>query len=561
MSEASTIQSRPEHVLLDIEVPMRDGVRLSTRVFLPGHDGRFPVVLERGYVPGIDQNAFAFMEAGYGYVGQKARGDLTGNMFFPDAEDGYDCLEWVSQQSWCEGSIAMYGRSFHGATQWLAAPERHPNLKAIIPQNNNPESWDKGYRDSGALALAHTARRIYRTVATDNTHDATEFDDTDKVEAFGGWDTFYRHLPLIDLDEAVTGRKNRLWREYVSHSTYDDYWKAISVRDKYHRISIPVFMMAGWYDYYTGTAFRAYETLRALGETDEVRIVVNPTNHYNVQVGERDFGRDADKDELGLAIRWLDHVIKRIDNGVKEEPPISIFVMGTNQWRGEYEWPLARTLPTKYYFHSEGSKDGALSREVPGDEPPSRYTYDPDDPVPTLGGNHSSPEEVPEAIRVGPVDQRPNECRPDVLTFTTLPMTDDLEVTGPIVVKLYAASSARDTDFVSRLIDVYPDGTAFNLTEGLIRARFRESIWDTPTLIEPGVVYEYTIELMPTSNVFKTGHRVRVHLTSSNFPLLDRNLNTGNDPVTDTELQAAQQTIYHEQRYSSHIVLPVIPKA
>ncbi len=361
---------------------------------------------------------------------------------------------------------------------------------------------------------------------------------------------------------ALTGRQNRLWREYVSHSTYDDYWKAISAREKFDRVTIPVFMMAGWYDYYTGAAFSAFQKLRGLDIESDVRIVVNPANHYNLIVGDRDFGDGPHKDELHLAVRWLDHVVKGESNGVEHEPPVSIFVMGTNEWRGEYEWPPAGALSTEYYFQSDGSRVGKLSTEPPGDEPPSQYRYDPEDPAPTLGGNHSSPEDDPEIIRVGPVDQRPLADRADVLVFTSPPLDEDLEVTGPVVVKLWASTTGRDTDFIARLIDVSEDGTAYNLTEGIIRARFRQSIWEEPSLLTPGDVYEYSLELLPTSNVFLRGHRICVHLTSSSFPMFDRNPNTGNEQGMDAELMAVDQTIYHDSLRPSHIVLPVsYPKA
>jgi len=553
----------------EVMVPMRDGVKLRTRIWKPTGDGPWPVILERGYWPGIDaerlgkrtrpdhSNAFpqdhskAFPEAGYVYVGQKTRGSLEGGMFFPDAKDGYDCLEWISQQPWCDGNIAMYGRSYMAAVQWRVAPEGHPNLKAIVPQCTGSPQWGKGYRDHGTLQLAHVARRVYRT-------ETANYED--KVEEFGGWEKFYRHLPLITLDEAVIGKANQLWKEYVYHAHYDYYWKELSVRDKFDRIKIPVYLMDGWYDNYPGAAFAGFLKLREVRATDEIRIVIDPTDHVNRVVGDRDFGEDAGKDELALAIRWLDYLLKGIDNGVKEEPPIKIFVMGENEWRYENEWPLARTAFTKYYFHSDGSKDGWLSPEPPGDEPPNRYTYDPDDPVPTLGGNHSSPQDKPEFIRVGAMDQRPNEGRDDVLVFTSAPVKEDTEVTGPVEVKLYAASSAKDTDFVARLIDVYPDGTAYNLTEGIIRAQFRESISEPPKLLVPGEIYEYTIDLMVTSNVFKKGHSIRVHVTSSGFPLWDRNPNTGLPQGMSAELQVAHQTIFHDAERPSHILLPVIPR-
>jgi hypothetical protein len=542
---------RSEVATETVMVPMRDGVNLHTKIWKPAGERPFPAVLERGYRSGIDAHAEAFSQAGYVYVGQTSRGNLEGNMFFPDAQDGYDCLTWISQQPWCNGDIAMYGRSFMGATQWLVAPEQHPNLKAIIPQNINTDFWERTYWDHGALTLSHTARRIYRTVVSP--------DMTHKVAEFGGWDKFYRHLPLITLDQALIGHKNQLWQEYLTHSAYDEYWQALSARDKHDRIKIPAYLMGGWYDFYPAAAFKSFELLRALGATDEVRIIINPSDHVNRLPGDRDFGDQAHKPELEIAVRWLDYVLKGIDTGIEDEPPVKIFVMGINQWREATEWPLARTRFTNFYFHSDGPKDGWLSPDLPGDEPPNSYVYNPDDPVPTLGGNHSGPQDHPEIIRVGPLDQRPNERRQDVLTFTTSPLDADLEVTGPVTVKLYAASSAPDTDFIARLIDVYPNGVAFNITEGIIRARFRRSIWEPPQLLTPGQVYEYTIDLQVTGNVFKTGHRVRVHVTSSNFPLWDRNPNTGHPQGMTAELQAAEQTIYHDQVYSSHIILPVVP--
>lgn len=541
-------------------VPMRDGIKLRTRVWKPtSGEGSWPVVLERGYWPGMDESVTkprglpdhtkAFPEAGYIYVGQQTRGSLEGNMFFPDAKDGYDCLEWVSQQPWCDGNIAMYGRSYMAATQWLAAPEQHPNLKAIVPQCVSNSPWERGYWDHGALQLAHVARRIYRS---------EEADYSDQVEAFGGWEAFYRHLPLITLDEEAVGKANRLWKEYVSHSHYDYFWQALSL--KYERIKIPVYIMGGWYDNYPAAAFFQLTTLCEFGTTDEIRIVVNPTDHLNRVVGDRDFGDLAEKDEVKLAIRWFDHLLKGIDNGLRQEPPVKLFVMGENVWRNEQEWPLARAVYTKMHFHSEGSKDGRLSSEQPGAKEPTTYIYDPDNPVPTLGGNHSAPQDNPEILRVGAIDQRPIESRSDVLTFSTAPLEHETEVTGPIVAKLYAASSATDTDFIVRLIDVYPDGMAYNLSEGIIRARFRRSIWEPPQLLKPNQVYLYTIELLPTSNVFKQGHRIRIHVTSSSFPMYDRNPNTGHEQGMSAELQVARQTIYHDPEHPSHILLPFIPR-
>ena len=539
----------------EIMVPMRDGVRLRTKIAKSG-PGSSSVIFIRGYDTDSWIDADRFVRAGYVCVSQATRGHIGSegahgmdNRFFDDAQDGYDALTWISQQPWCDGNIAMYGSSYYGATQWLVAPRGHPNLKAIIPENINPDPWQRMYRDHGAVQLAHTARRIYDY----------NVEGRGKVARFGWWN-WYRHLPLITLDTVAGTPPNKLYNDYIIHSTYDDFWKAIGTRDKLHNIRIPVYLMGGWYDNYPGAALDYFEKLTKLGATDEIRVAISPTTHTrHMVVGDRDFGENARKDEIGLAIRWLDALLKGKDNGIRNEPKVKIFVMGINQWREEQEWPLARTKFTPYYFQASKTKDGGLSPDTPEGRSSASYVYDPDTPVPTLGGNHSAPH-MPGIIRAGPVDQRPNEIRKDVLVFTGEPLTADLEVTGPIVVKLYAASTARDTDFVARLIDVYPGGRAYNLTEGVIRARFRESIWEPPCLLTPGKIEEYTIDLMATANVFKKGHRIRVHITSSNFPMWDRNPNTGDEQGMSAKLVAAEQTIYHSRKYPSHIMLPIIPQ-
>jgi len=556
---------RKDQIIEEVMVPTRDGVRLQTVVWRPVTPGRYPVVLTRGYGPTGSAYSERFVKAGYVYVGQSTRGHGSSegdqgvaSRFFDDPQDGYDTLTWISEQPWCDGNIAMYGKSYWAATQWLAALEQHPNLKAIIPQVMNADIWQCVYRCNGALTLALTA-------------DSRAYGKEHREDVARLGRNYFLHLPLITLDQTFGSREkgaSELWKRYVSHSTFDDYWQAISIRGdgkdgKYNRIRIPVYLMGGWYDYYAGAAFTSFQRLREVGATEEIRIVMNPSDHLNRVVGDRSFGENAAKDELGLAIQWLNYVLKGVDNGIPDEPPIKIFVMGVNEWRHEHEWPLARTSFTKYYLRSEdGKRIGRLSSDLPGEEPPITYTYDPNDPVPTLGGNHSFIDQgLAGLIRAGAVDQRPNEGRPDVLIFSTPPLQENLEVTGPVTVKLFAASTARDTDFTAKLIDVYPDGAAYNLSEGIIRARFRESVWQPPELLRPGRVYEYTLELQPTSNVFLAGHRIRVHLTSSNFPLWDRNPNTGNTQGMDAEVRVARQTIFHDRAHPSHILLPVIPAA
>jgi hypothetical protein len=265
-------------------------------------------------------------------------------------------------------------------------------------------------------------------------------------------------------------------------------------------------------------------------------------------------------DFMSLQLRWFDRWLKGQDNGVDREAPVKLFVMGANVWRDEQEWPLSRAVPTPFYLHSSGQAnsldgDGSLSQKAPEDESADHFTYDPANPVPTLGGSLL----MPATYRSGPRDQRPIEQREDVLVFTSAPLEQDLEVTGPVSVTLWASSSAPDTDFVARLVDVHPDGFARNLTDGIIRARYRNGL-DVPELLTPGQAYQFTIDLWATSNVFLAGHRIRLDITSSNFPRWDRNLNTGNAIGVDAEGRRATQTILHTRQHPSYVLLPVVPR-
>ena len=548
-------------------VPMRDGPKLYTVVCRPKRAaGPLPVVLTRGYWPGFEDDARRFCRAGYAYVGQSTRGhgksEGAGGIarrFFHDAADGHDTLSWIAEQDWSDGRVAMFGKSYWAITQWLVAALGHPNLRAIVPQVSPTDPWDCGYWRGGALLLAMSARgRAY---------DKRHWPEIDAM----GWDAFFRHLPLRTLDEVVgspnpdrvEAESRQLWRDYVEHSTFDDYWRALSMRadgadGHLSRIPVPVFQMGGWYDAYPGASLRVFETLQAAGNVPDNRIIIDPTDHLNRVAGDRDFGLRVGKDEISLAIRWLDHVVKGVENGVRDEKPVRMFAMGANEWREFDHWPPARAVPTKYYLHP-----GELRNDLPGvDVEPSRYTYDPADPVPTLGGNHSfSDVNIPHIIRPGAVDQRPIECRDDVLVFSTEPLATATEVTGPVRVRLFASSSAKDTDFVARLVDVAPDGTAYNLTEGILRARFRRSIWQQPELLTPGEVDQYDIELLPTSNVFRRGHRIRLHVTSSGFPLWDRNPNTGSQTGFDSEMIPAHQVVHHDRSRPSHVLLSLLPLA
>ena len=515
-------------------VPMRDGVQLRTVISLPGN-GSYPTVLTRGYsAGGLSNHAGRFNKAGYAMVTQQCRGDggSDGTRFFPDDKDGYDTIEWISKQPWSNGKVAMWGGSYLAATQWRAAVARPPSLKAIVPGYIDADHWKYGYRSHGAIHLKMTTQSN-RAIPG-------------RKYPLAKWKQMLSFVPLIDIDKKFIGREDKLWNDYITHCWHDGYWKPISMRhdNKYAQVNIPVYCMAGWQDYYAGAAFDSYEALTELGISPDVRVRIGDHGHS----GTPDFTE---------TIRWLDYHLKGIDTGIKDEPPIKIQVRH-GRWRMEDQWPPKGTKLTDYFLSSpDGSRFGSLVMHRPGKQQPTRYRYNPADPVLTLGANGSHLP-VPGLIVVGPTDQRPNENRQDILIYTTPKLRKDTEVTGPVEARLFAASSARDTDFTIKLIDVYPDGRALNVTEGIVRARFRDSIWDTPSLIEPGKGYEYKIELLPIAMIFKKDHRIRIHISSSSWPLWDRNQNTGNPIGMDAEMVVARQTIYHDTEHPSRIILPII---
>jgi len=547
-------------ILRNARVPMRDGVTLAADIYLPEGDGPFPAVLVRTAYNRTNYFDPWFPEHGMVFMAQDCRGryDGEGNHypFIYETDDGEDTLNWIKAQPWCNGRIGMYGDSYLAGTQLAIGPLGDPAVTALNPRFMAGDCWKRAYYIDGAFSLALTWSWLCFEEASRVSQAALmpRFNVIEKL----------RHLPILTMDEAFGHTPVRAYRDYVSNNRYGPSWERINYRKDMSGYRAPTLITGGWYDNYAAESVHMYRALVEGAPTDELRkghrLLIGPWTHgVNRQtvLGDLDFGPEA-RAEDGHTFRWLTTLL----NGGKPEEalpaPIRIFVMGRNAWRDEYEWPLARTRWTNLYLGAGGT----LSPQIPADPRPDRYIYDPNDPVPTLGGNHSVGPYNPglyEHALPGPIDQRPVETRADVLTYTSDALPEDLEVTGPVVLKLYACSSAQDTDFVARLTDVYPDGRSINITDGVIRARFREDVWGEPKLMDPGTVYEFTIDLQCTSNVFLAGHRLRVNITSSNFPLWDRNLNTGNDPATDTEMQVAEQAVYHDAERPSHIVLPVIP--
>ena len=555
---------RCEH---NVRVPMRDGVELSADIYFPDQgDGPWPVILVRTPYDNnvLLEHAVFWAQNGYAYVAQDVRGryDSDGE-FVPwvhETDDAFDTLEWLGKQPWCDGNVGMSGSSYLGQVQWQAAFTGHPLLKAIAPRVMGSNLHESPHYQGGAFGLGVNATWGWRTMAR----------TMQRIDHFD-WPRVLRTLPLKDMD-AVSGRRHPAWSDWIAHPDYDDYWKPYAVTENAEKIRVPVLQICGWYDLYAGGMMENFVILRERAGTQIARenqhMIMGPWTHNQAGIappgtthaGERDFGTGSLLDTRSIELAWFDRWLKGKEPDFTE-PPVKIFVMGENVWRDEWEWPLARTVWTPFYLHSGGHAnslrgDGVLSTDPPGDEPPDTYIYDPDNPVPTLGGcNCCNPEIIP----WGAYDQRPVEARDDVLVYTTAPLTEDVEVTGAIVCHLYAATDGPDTDFTAKLVDVFPDGTAYNLCDGIVRGRYHADRTKAQ-LLEPGRIYEFTIDLWVTSNVFRKGHRIRVEISSSNFPRFDRNPNTGHPFGQDAELRVARQHVYHNAAHRSHILLPIVPR-
>ena len=571
-----------EVIKLEVNVPvtMRDGTILYADVWRPDTGGRYPVIMTRtpynknlqfptraGYM-----NPQRLARAGYAVVIQDVRGtgDSEGKAFFwkQEIEDGYDSVEGLAAQPWCDGNVGMYGFSYFGYTQWAASVARPPHLKAICPgmTYHVPRSFPFSAKGDTFKLQIHLGWYLSRSLQEllRKKLPPEEMKSVMKRLVYLA-DTIkeqQRFLPMKDspavkiideLDLMEPGYPGTL-----RHIADDDYWKEVGGPLPLEKIDIPVFHIAGWYDTeMTPGVINSYRKIKDSGSALQ-KLLIGPWIHsgdmMNV-VGQLDFGLAAAgmlADVTGMHIRWFDRWLKGASNGVAEEPPVHIFIMGDNVWRDENEWPLSRTKYTSCYFHGGGqansrSGDGALSYTIPGEEPSDSFLYDPRNPAPS------------NEMGMGAFDQQLIENRHDILVYTSMPLEADTEVTGPVRVKLYASSSAVDTDFTGKLVDVWPEGAAYIVAEGIVRARYRRSA-SKSELLKPGEVYEYDIDMGVTSNVFKAGHRIRVEISSSNFPKWERNLNTGNTMGEDAGSQIAAQTIYHDSRRASHIVLPVIPR-
>lgn len=569
----------------NVPVPMRDGTTLRADVYRPAGNGRHPALLQRTpYDKSAPSTLIAFIlraaSAGYAVVSQDVRGRFASDgeffTFVSERQDGYDTLAWLTSQPWCDGTVGMFSQSYVGMTQWQTALSGHPALKAIVPvvtADNYHHGW--AYQ-GGAFELSFNfswtlSNLVLNTIKRRQETDPSAVEDYEAVlSAVDDMTKEFNRLPLAG--HPLLAKYAPYYDDWLAHPTYDELWENLDVSRGHERLTVPALNIGGWHDIFLKGTIGNFTGMRAKAATPEARagqrLLIGPWNHGGMRagnpIGAIDFGMrsaGAEIDVDGLHLRWFDRWLKGIDNGVDAQPPVRIFVMGANQWRSEQEWPLARTEWQDWYLHSDGranslNGDGTLSREAPASEPPDSYVYNPRNPTPTMGGglccNHVF-------SHGGAFDQRGVEAREDVLVYTSPPLAEPLEVTGPVTVILYAASSAPDTDFTAKLVDVEPCGFARNLCDGIIRARYRTSMREG-TLLTPGEVYAYEIDLVATSNLFKVGHRIRVEIASANFPRFDRNPNTGELPGRSTEMVSALQTVLHAAEHASRIVLPVIPR-
>jgi putative CocE/NonD family hydrolase len=555
----------------DVAVRMRDGVVLRADIYRPDEAGRFPVLLERLPYDKNNSTAFGLKAAARGYVVviEDVRGRYASDgewyPFRSEMNDGYDTVEWAAALAYSNGKVGMFGGSYLSAAQLLAAIAGPPHLAGLcVMRMGSNFHRDLVYQDGAFelwLAESWTSSLALDTLRRSVAAHLMDLNGTPELPLTAH--------PLYDSRQPASQSLASLapyYLDWLDHPSYDDYWKAISVEEQFRRIRVPVLHVGAWYDTFLGGSLRNYEGIKEHGGTREARrgqrLQVSVGGHAGngPKIGALDFGAASNVDDDETTLRWYDYLLKGAHNEFASAKPVSLFVLGRNQWRYEDEWPLARARITRYFLHSTGtangdSPGGGLTVVAPGAEAPDRYVYDPADPVPTIGGPLCCAA-LPTGV--GPQDQRPAEARSDVLVYSTPAFAVDTEVTGPVSLDLYVSSSAVDTDFTGMLVDVWPNGFAQNLTSGILRLRYRNSE-EQPELARPGDVYRITLDLWATSNVFLAGHKLRLEVSSSNFPRFDRNLNTGEDQAHAVRMVKATNVVYHDRTHPSALIVPVVP--
>ena len=561
----------PGHLMLNIPVPMRDGINLSADIWLPPSSrgsGPWPALLLRTIYDNQEARyigwAREFTNRGYAVIMQdcRGRGDSDGDWipYVCELYDGYDTHQWIGEQDWCDGNLGTFGLSYPGFTQTLPATLRSKYLKAVAPIASQQDNY--GHHRVNGVIHHNVAFAFLNMLGRSMQYESLKHFDQD---------TFFFELPIDTAMEKVSNT-HPYYKGVMEHEQYDEWWSSYSLRDKYPEMAIPSLFITGWFDSLSNENFKLFNGWTKKAKTEDARsktkLIIGPWSHQiapwgrvpmgkNGEYADRTFGKQALSDVIEMHMHWYDQRLKGIDTGVDEEAPIKLFVMGKNTWRDEYEWPLERTEWTKFYLSSAGNAvddGGGLHPEIKtSDQTSDSFIYDPGDPVPSLGSQYQTYDFC------GPHDRSHIQRRPDVLTFTTDVLTEDMEITGPISATIWASSDAKDTDFTATLTDLEPDGKAIALCEGIVRARFRNGT-ENPQMMVPGEIYKFEIDMWNTSNSFIKGHRIRIEISSSNFPRYNRNLNSGNPIASDIDITLANQTVYHGIQYPSYINLPVIPK-
>jgi putative CocE/NonD family hydrolase len=565
-SAAAPIEVTVEH---SVKVTMRDGVGLRADIYRPKQEGRYPVLLERtpyNKAGGGDFGTHA-AEAGFVTIVQDVRGRYSSEgEWYPfkyESQDGFDTVEWAAALPYSNGKVGMWGGSYVGATQMLAAIAHPPHLAGICPvvtASNYHSNWtyqggafEQWFNESWTAGLAQdTLNR--KTQAETNA-------------MAGRWKLPLTDFPLFNSSAKMDSTENLApyFLDWLAHPNYDEYWKKWSIEDHWSDIQVPALHTAAWYDIFQGGSISNYEGLKEHAANEAARggqrllVVIGGHAGGGQRIGDVDFGAAAAEfSEPKIVLEWYEFLFKGVQNGFAKKP-VRIFVMGANQWRDEDEWPLKRAKAVKYFLHSTTAAnslrgDGTLSAEAQSGAGADQFVYDPANPVPTTGGPLCCDATH---LPAGPRDQRAVEARDDVLVYSTQALEHDTEVTGQVKLTLWAKSTAVDTDFTAKLVDVWPNGFAQNLTEGIVRGKYRES-QEKPELMTPGDLYKLTVDMWSTSNVFKKGHKIRLEISSSNFPRFDRNMNTGEDAHSATRSVTATNAVMHDADHASVLVLPVI---
>jgi putative CocE/NonD family hydrolase len=575
-AQGSAAYESPETIVQhDVPMKTRDGVTLYADIYRPKSTDKFPVILMRTPYDKSANWAIApaskIVPRGYVVIIQDVRGRYRSEgewyPFRHEQADGFDAVEWAAALPYSNGKIGMMGASYVGATQMLAAIAQPPHLAAIAPNMTASNYHDGWTYQSGAFEQWFDQN--WTTQLAQNTLERFIHQNTN---ALVGVPTLpLTNYPVFNFgqlpaDAQLTQMIAPYYSDWLAHPDYDNYWKQWSIEENFSKITVPMLQVGGWYDIFNAGTLRNYMGAKKYGANEAARtqqhLLIEIGGHagFGRRIGDVDFGPHAlENVYTDVILDWYDFLFKGIKNQFAADKPVKLFTMGANEYRQEDDWPPPQAHATKYFLHSNGHAnslrgDGSLSTSTPKSEPPDSYVYNPGNPVPTIGGPLCCDEEHMEP---GPRDQRPAENRDDVVVYSIGPLAQDLEVTGPVTADLFVKSSAIDTDFTGKFVDVGPDGFAQDLTEGILRMRYRVSM-EHSELMNPGQIYEITVDLWATSNVFLRGHSLRLEISSSNFPRFDRNMNTGEETRSARNFVPATNMILHDTQHPSALILPVV---